>query len=369
MIMIHCIGRHVALAIFATFLIIVCVGTNTQCHASEQWQPSEHIAIIEREINGYSEAIHTMDIASLVHGRIIKIMIDVGDVCTESSIIILDPTSPTIDLKIAQEQLTQGELQVQQSLAQLKLAQANVLFQGTEHQRMVQLKDRGVNSREKFSTSEMALTRARLAVQAQKIAVQQSRQEYAVLAQYVRRSQNTLDKYSLQLPVGWTVSKRYVHPGSFVAAGQAIVRISDTRTLIARVVLSESEVDALQTMDTITLAFAQQDARVAARIKSISPDFIAQSRKRDVTLVFPASTLGVHARSGFNYTLRIPVTDPYHVRIPKHFVETRFGQSRVCDQQGVWHPIVSSRTDAENFIIPAQQLSQHIILVIPQSDK
>ena len=100
-------------------------------------------------------------------------------------------------------------------------------------------------------------------------------------------------------------------------------------------------------------------------LKSVSPNFIANSRKRDVALVFPASAFGPQASGGMNCTLTIPILDAQHVSIPLHFIENRFGQNRVLDKNHIWHPIILIRSKGSSAIIDATQLAADTVLILP----
>ena len=207
---------------------------------------------------------------------------------------------------------------------------------------------------------------AQLAIANQLTRIDDAKQQLAVAQANTQRAQILLDRHSIALPHGWTVSKRLAQVHSLAQPGTQLLELINTQTLVIRFNLSEDEVRSLRGLAQIQIILEQNDAVIPVTIKSINPAFDPLSRKRSVELQANAD-LFPEASGGLKCMLKLSLDDPNNaVVIPKTFINERFEQFRVQDTDKKWHPIIIMRDEGDNVIIQSTQLPSNCVLQIPE---
>ncbi len=347
--------RLLALLVLSSFII-----------AEEEWKPLEHPAFINRQLIGYTEAVYSFNLASEVNARIKSIPLDIGETAKGEQFIHLDDSLALIDVKLAEAQLKQAQSQLQTTKASLSIAQSEAKYRLDEKQRIDTLIKQAVASDEQRDAIVFRSDQARFAVLRQQASVENSAQQVAVAQAQLARAQEIQRRHHIHIPPGWTVSKRYSEANALAQIGAPIVQLQDLRTLIIRFALSEAEVTILRQQKNISVTLNQSGKPIACTIKSISPEFNAQTRKREVILQAPAS-LFPESSGGISCTLQIAIPDPHQsILIPKSFIVQRFDQNRVQLNDKTWLPIIILRWDQDMAVVQHQQFSAESALIKPQ---
>ena len=347
------------------YLLAVCLLLPIQLYAEETWQPHRHPAFSERILTGYSEAIYHLHIAAEVNARVLSISVDVGDQIKDQTFIQLDDSLAQIDLELAQAELQQRQASVQVQEKLLQRATSELDYRLKELNRIRQLYKQTASSEQQLDAVTFQHEQAQIAVHQQKAATAQAKQSVTLAEAQVKRSQEIVSRHKITLPSGWTVSKRLVHPQSLVQLGSPLLQLVDTRQLVIRYRLSEQEIAALNQQEKISVTTQLQEQTIDTKIKSISPDFDPLSRKREVVLQADANKFP-EASGGITCELAMRLPDKNGgVLIPKQFINKRFDQFRVLNEQQQWIPIHILRYEGDMVVIQGKQIPDTSTLILP----
>ncbi len=151
---------------------------------------------------GYTRAMRTMTVTSEVSARCIKVFADVGEGVPSSSILArLDTTFVDINLR--------------QTGAGIKQAKSRIRYLKTETSRSRELVKRETQAQTHLDLQEHNLEQARFKLE--QLEADQKRLEEQKI------------RHTLKGPQGWTVIKRSIEPGEWVAASSPVFTLGDFR--------------------------------------------------------------------------------------------------------------------------------------------
>jgi len=230
-------------------------------------------------ITGFTQPISEKTITSEVSGICTAIFADTGDtISSDGRLANVDPTFIQLDLtanRIAQQKARRQLAQEEKSLI------------------------RYTNLRRKESTPEATLDEAVLAVDLQKLSLQNLKNEEA-------RLRENLARHNLAAPAGWQLIERYIEPGEFIQAGKPIARLGDFRQLAVPLAVSYSELQALSANNQLHLFFPDIKMTLQTTLYQISPTFDPATRKIPLKLrIIPPPDLLGKLRGGMRVELQI----------------------------------------------------------------
>lgn len=236
------------------------------------WRPAEHPARLERRISALTRPLRVLAVAAEVPGRLRDAGPMPGCAVEEGAAIALDPAWAEAELALARAQLAQ-------------LA-AEADHRAREAARLAALRRDGQVAEAERDAAAHAAAQAALA--------------RAVAEAAVARAELHLARHRVALPAGWMVLRRWREAGSVLAAGEPILELGDTATVIADLQLAPEELPALA-----TAAVEAGGRRWAPRAWRVRPVADPHTRRLPVELELPGEV-----GSGREVQLRLDVPDP-----------------------------------------------------------
>lgn len=237
------------LPIVITGLLLV-----SNLHAEDSSLVEAKVAVQREVQSGFTRAFSRLTLSAEQAGRIATVSGDVGDIIKEG-----EPFACLDDKYLS--------LELGANQAEQDLLKADIDFFSKELVRYKSLTKAKSSSQSQLDTALRNLRKAEaqfksLAIEAD--ILQERKQRLCIVA-----------------PHGWRVIKRFVDPGKWVNAGEAVVEVGDYRRLTASFALSMKEFQALkeQIKSKLTVVLPELQFELAAKLLRVSPAFNGESRK------------------------------------------------------------------------------------------
>lgn len=265
-------------------------------------------------LSGYTRSDTTVTISSEVSGRALQVNYDIGDIIDGRPLVEIDPTF--INFQIQQTHHDIALVTVEQ-----KKSDSRISFLQKEFHRVEDLfVDNRAPEVKKDAVAE-DLSQAKLA--GERLAVQKR-----LLDTRLAEMKERLQRHRINGPEGWHVIEKLVEPGEVIHPGEPLMRLADYGRLAVQLSVSNSELNALQSMaNPFPVDAGGMPAR--AEIHWINPEFNETTRKLFIELRLTDYN-GKH-RGGI--LCKIPVMiniDGF--QIPKAAVTNRYDNPRVTLQ-------------------------------------
>lgn len=151
-------------------------------------------------------------------------------------------------------------------------------------------------------------SQAQAKLDAQEQQTDQARHQLRALQVQEKTLRERLARHLIKAPVGWLVMERLVEPGQWVAAGAAVGRVGDFRTLLVPLALTPAEYQVLRQAKELSLKIPATGQTVSASIYRVSPAFDPATRKIKLDL---AISKGLALwRGGLRAMLTLDMPDP-----------------------------------------------------------
>lgn len=331
--------------------------------AVDEWRPHQHPASIVRELNSYTEAIHTLELHAEVTARVMDLPLDVGDSAETGQFIQLDERLAHIDLQTARARQAQVKAQVTAAEAALELASDTASHRQSERQRFEKLIASDSVSDERYDAVVFAARQAEHQLAQQRAHLVQQQESLNMAKADILRAKEVLARHRVTIPAGWTVTRRYTEVAALAHPNTPLLQLQDLRTLVMRFSLSEAELLAFRQQQEITVTLPVQKQNISCSVKSINPAYNPLTRKRELTLQAPAKAFK-EASGGIACVLHLQMPDPNQtLLIPRSFINTRFEQDRVRLQDNSWLPILVMRHDGDMAVVQARQFPEQCVLI------
>lgn len=276
-----------------------------------------------RTLSGALEALSEAVIAPKVGGRITRLAVDLADLVQRGQVVaFLD------DAEFLQE-VKQVEAELAVARANLTLARNALEISRREHQRVVNLRERGIASDSEYDLAEA--TRMEREAQAEVAEAQVNR------ARAVHESARIRFDYT-RVTADWSegaerrmVAERFVEAGETVSANQPLLRVVQLDPILAVISVTERDYGRLQPgqeAEFTTDAFPGEVFR--GRIERIAPVFRETSRQARVELT---------------------LANPDGRLKPGMFIRTTITLDRVDDAQVVPEAALTRREDVDGVFL------------------
>jgi RND family efflux transporter MFP subunit len=258
---------------------------------------------------GYTRARTTMELVSENAGRVQEVMADVGDRIGAKGVFArLDSTFTWLDLE-------------NNRVEQKKLVET-IEYYGTEADRYRSLVGSQSAAQSKLDELEHQLAVARHELEALKITE--------------RVLKEKLSRFRVKAPAGWTVTRRSIETGEWVAAGQAVGQAGDFTTLIVPFALAPDEYERLESeAGNLSLTLPDKGLTVPAKIHRTDPGFDPETRKTRVELAFAKTDELKDKRGGIRAVLELEVPeDSGAVLVPASAVKELYEENTLTRPDG-----------------------------------
>jgi RND family efflux transporter MFP subunit len=210
---------------------------------------------VQREIqSGFTRAYSRLVLSAEQAGRVASVNGDVGDIISEGK-----PFACLDDVYLS--------LEISANQAEQDLLKADIDFFSKELERYKSLTQAKSSSLSRLDTASRNLRKAEAQFKSLTIEadiLQERKQRLCIVA-----------------PHGWRVIKRFVDPGKWVHAGEAVLEVGDYRRLTASFALSMNEFQALkqQLNSNLKVILPELQIELPAKLLRVSPAFNDESRK------------------------------------------------------------------------------------------
>jgi multidrug efflux pump subunit AcrA (membrane-fusion protein) len=312
------------------WLLICVVGTP---HAAAQDDLMVMPARKHVTLKGYTRSRSTMNVASEVAGKVLRVHYDVGQTITNHPFVQIDPTF--IDFQIAQADLTLKKLKVSAD----RVASRTTYLE-TEFQRVSTLLKGDATTQTRYDTAAEELSQTRLELQATRLEINTLKTQLAELQERRRR-------YTVSAPPGWVVVERRIEPGEIIAAGTLLARVADYGSLVVPLYVSAEELAALEEIEPTSILLEGRPAHAA--LNWVNPEFDERSRKSAIELLI--QDYNGHRRGGLVAEISLEVT-AQGAMVPKAAVQNRLDNPHVIlKADGTVIPIVILGENGSHVII------------------
>jgi len=177
---------------------------------------------------GTVEARYTQNIGPTGSGRVLAILVDVGDRVEPGQIIgEMDPVDLDDRLGAQDAALLRAAATVRAAEAQVSELRAKTTYAKSQARRFETLVQSGAVSREAFEARQQELDVAKRGIKAAIATVASAKHEYDRLTSEGAGISRQRETVRLVSPVAGLVTKRLIEPGTTAVAGQAVVEIID----------------------------------------------------------------------------------------------------------------------------------------------
>jgi RND family efflux transporter MFP subunit len=177
---------------------------------------------------GTVEARYTQNIGPTGSGRVLEILVDVGDRVGPGQVIgEMDPVDLDERLDAQDAALMRAAATVRAAEAQVMELRAKTTYAESQARRFDSLAQSGAVSREAFEASQQELHVAQSGLQAAMATVASARHEYDRLKSEGAGISRQRESVRLISPVAGLVTRRLIEPGTTAVAGQTVVEIID----------------------------------------------------------------------------------------------------------------------------------------------
>lgn len=243
--------------------------------------PVEHGPIQDvRSFSGTLEPAAQYDVAPKIGGRLIELMVDIGDPVQKGM------TIARLDREEAVQQLEQARAALEVSRASLAEATSSLEAKRSAYERARQLREQQVASVSELETAQ-AEARAQEA-RAQLAAAQVAQSEAAMRSAQIRLDYTTVDAAWQDKDDQRYVGERYVTEGTMLSANAPIVSLVNIDTLTAVIYVAERDYPRISVGQPATVrADALPDTRFEGEVDRIAPLFRSESRQARVEVFIP----------------------------------------------------------------------------------
>lgn len=205
-----------------------------------------------------------VEVGSEVSGRIDRVLVDVNDQVTRGQVLAI------INTDVIQDQITQGQANLNAARAQVAQAQATLDADAAQLERLrevFRLSDGKVPSRTEMEQAEAAVNRGRAAVASARANVSSAQAQLGT-------AQTNRDRAVIRSPVAGVVLARQVEPGQTVAASfntpTLFVLAEDLSVMQLRVDIDEADVGQVEPGQDATFTVdAYPGRRFPARVERV----------------------------------------------------------------------------------------------------
>ncbi len=326
------------------------------------WNPWEHPAQINRSFILFTRPAREMDLSFEVGGKLLIFPLQEGQVTQKKVIAELDSTLTKIDLDAQNTRILAIENEISQAQNTIHSANIQVVFDENEFNRAKALSDKKILSQQELALYQHKQELSGVQLQSRILQLQALHLKLKEAQLQRQRVQELLDRHQIIPPQGWTISHRYLEPGSHVNPGQAIARCVDLHQLAADLWLSEEEIHALKQNTNLKMICKKQDKPIATRIHYISPNFDPITKKRRVE--FRCDGEDMPERSGgIELNLSLSWTHPSKaLMVPRQFISFKYDQGFVQPPQGDEIPVRVLSQNQQQVIIDSSKLEKNIQL-------
>lgn len=284
-------------------------------------------------LKGYTRSRTTMNVASEVAGKVLRVQYDVGQTITNHPFVEIDPTF--IDFQIEQADLTLKKLKVSAERVASRTA-----YLETEFQRVSILLKGDATTQTRYDAAAEELGQSRLELQATQLEINTLKTQLTELKERRRR-------YAISAPPGWVVVERRIEPGEIIAAGTLLARVADYGSLVVPLYVSGDELAALEEIEPTTILLEGRPAM--ATLNWVNPEFDERSRKSAIELLI--QDYNGRRRGGLLAEISLEVA-AQGAMIPKAAVQNRLDNPRVIlKTDGTEIPIVILGENSSHVII------------------
>lgn len=214
---------------------------------------------LEERLNGSVRAFNQTEIFPEVSGVIIEVLVNNGDqVSAGQTLVRIRDTE-------ARERVTQAEASLQ--IAQAQVSQSTIRLEQLESQlqRVRQLADRDLQSRQELEQLQSEVMAARAT---NNLNIAQAAQASSVLEE--RR--NALENFTVRSPIRGVIGQRNAEIGQLVGTGARLFSIGDLTRMKVQISLTESMLSRIREGMRVQIASPSfGDTVITARISRISP--------------------------------------------------------------------------------------------------
>ncbi len=234
------------------------------------------------EFSGFTRARHTLDLSSEVAGRVETVNADVGDAIPDSG-------------QFACLDTTLTDLELEASRVEQERLRAEIRYYEKQRERLKRLVSSNSSAQSQLDDTERSV----------EVFTQQLKQAQV----QTRQIRERLKRHCVPAPSGWLVMERTVEPLQWLNPGQTIARVGDFSELLIPFALTQAELAALQSRQSVQISFPEIGITAQANIEHIAPGFDQVSRKRRVDLVVEARPAEKLASGGLRAVLKIRLPD------------------------------------------------------------
>ena len=279
---------------------------------------------------GTVEARKTYLLGPTSAGRVLSVLVDVGDTVTPGQLLAeMDPVDFAARVSAleasrarASSATAAAQAQVQDALSRRALADANA-------RRYIDLSHQGFMSPGAVEAKEQELQSATAVVQAAQANLQAARQEQARLQAEQQALLQQRNNLRLHAPAQGVVVAREAEPGSTVVAGQAVLRLIDPDSLWVRTRFDQGRSGALRPgLPASVRLRSRPDTPLAGQVERVEwlGDSVTEERVAHIVLTSTAASDLPSLGELAEVTLALPAAGPTLV-LPNAAIRRHEGQA------------------------------------------
>jgi HlyD family secretion protein len=295
--------RYIWIILIGVFIISAIIGFKT-CSGGDGISVSTEIPALRNiteivSANGKIQPETEVKISSDVSGEIVELYVKEGDHIKKGTLLCrIKPDIYESALERASATVNSTKSGMQNSVALLEQAKANLLNTEANYNRNKKLFDQGVISQQDFDASKALYESGKAQIKALEESVKSAEFNISGVEASMREASTNLSKTFIYAPVDATVSKLNKKLGERVVGtatmeGTEIMRLADLNEMEVNVDVNENDIIRVHKNDT---ALIEVDAYQDRKFKGLVTE-VANS----------ANTTGINADQVTNYTVKIRV--------------------------------------------------------------
>lgn len=280
---------------------------------------------------GTVEARRAYVIGPIVAGRVRRVLVDVGDTVTAGQLLAeMEPVDLDTRVAATAAAAERGRSGVAAADAQVRDVKSRYTLATTEARRAEALGAAGVASQSAVDIARQVEQSAEAQLVAAEATLTAARRDLARLQADTGGAQEQRSNLRLVAPVDGVVTARDAEPGSTVVAGQAVLRLEDSRSVWISVRLDQARSAGLRAgLSARITRRADPLTQVDGTVVRVEPISDAVTEERIAKVAFDRPPAGVSSGEMAEVTLALPVVRDAVV-VPNASLRHRGAQ------QGVW---------------------------------
>jgi len=280
---------------------------------------------------GIVEAQRSYLVGPTQSGRVLRVLVDQGDTVRMGQLLAeLDPVDLDERLAGARSAALRAASGVVVAEAQVAEAQSRSTLADHSATRYAELRQKNFVSGEVADAKQHEANAAKSALDAAKATLEAARRDQARVGADLAGTAKQRAQYRLSSPIDALVSSREAEPGSTVVAGQAVLRLIDTKSIWVKARIDQGRTQGLATGQTVAIVLRSRPNEIlsgrVARIE-VGSDSVTEERLVDIAFDKPPENLSLGELA--EVTIALPLQNKV-LTVPSSAIH------RVQDKTGVW---------------------------------